>query len=272
MHYFRRPLLNFQEELKAKAAAEKAARDAETAAKKAKRDADTAAASAALRAKREIQRQEERLLAHRTAMERKAIEAQALTEEKARTDRSRLEAALKSKAIAKEKSARKKHMRLENKARKKAPLPFDKVDTTYANGKVDVMPQEACKEYADSTRSIPEEGHVDSSSSDSQSPAQHLCSLIGVTLDCSIDAALDTPSSSNTTLTLAAVALPIHATAAPESTVGGDTTCIICMTNPKTHIAAPCGHQCACNICCAKMEKCPYCCEPVIMWVKQRLV
>ena len=29
----------------------------------------------------------------------------------------------------------------------------------------------------------------------------------------------------------------------PESTIGGDTTCIVCMVHPKSHIAVPCGHQ-----------------------------
>ncbi|EOD34430.1 hypothetical protein EMIHUDRAFT_228601 [Emiliania huxleyi CCMP1516] len=28
----------------------------------------------------------------------------------------------------------------------------------------------------------------------------------------------------------------------PESTMGGETTCIICFTDPKSHIATPCGH------------------------------
>ena len=33
----------------------------------------------------------------------------------------------------------------------------------------------------------------------------------------------------------------------PESTIGAETTCIVCMANPKSHIAAPCGHLCACG-------------------------
>ena len=28
----------------------------------------------------------------------------------------------------------------------------------------------------------------------------------------------------------------------PESTIGGETTCIVCMARPKSHIAVPCGH------------------------------
>jgi hypothetical protein len=58
----------------------------------------------------------------------------------------------------------------------------------------------------------------------------------------------------------------------PESTIGGQTTCIVCFTNPKTHLAAPCGHQCACGTCAAKMNQCPYCRELVAMWVIQRIV
>ena len=30
---------------------------------------------------------------------------------------------------------------------------------------------------------------------------------------------------------------------APESTIGGQSTCIVCFTNPKSHAAVPCGHQ-----------------------------
>jgi hypothetical protein len=56
------------------------------------------------------------------------------------------------------------------------------------------------------------------------------------------------------------------------SSEGGETTCIICFTNPKTHLAAPCGHQCACEACSRKMHTCPYCREPVVMWVKTRVV
>ena len=29
----------------------------------------------------------------------------------------------------------------------------------------------------------------------------------------------------------------------PESTIGGQTTCIVCMVGPKSHLAVPCGHQ-----------------------------
>jgi len=54
--------------------------------------------------------------------------------------------------------------------------------------------------------------------------------------------------------------------AVPESTVGGQTTCIVCFTNPKSHIATPCGHVCACGLCSVKMDKCPICRAPVDRW------
>ncbi|EOD11301.1 hypothetical protein EMIHUDRAFT_214589 [Emiliania huxleyi CCMP1516] len=54
--------------------------------------------------------------------------------------------------------------------------------------------------------------------------------------------------------------------AVPESTVGGQTTCIVCFTNPKSHIATPCGHVCACGLCSVKMDKCPICRAPVERW------
>ena len=59
---------------------------------------------------------------------------------------------------------------------------------------------------------------------------------------------------------------------APESTIGGQTTCIVCMVGPKSHLAVPCGHQLACERCAAIMKICPYCREPVQFWLMQRLV
>ena len=58
----------------------------------------------------------------------------------------------------------------------------------------------------------------------------------------------------------------------PESSIGGDTTCIVCFARPKTHLAAPCGHQCACGSCAERMQLCPYCRAPVQLWVQQRMV
>ena len=57
----------------------------------------------------------------------------------------------------------------------------------------------------------------------------------------------------------------------PESTIGGQTTCIICFINPKSHAAVPCGHQCACGDCSAQMKECPVCRSPALMWMHVRV-
>ena len=57
----------------------------------------------------------------------------------------------------------------------------------------------------------------------------------------------------------------------PESTIGGQTTCIVCFINPKSHVAVPCGHQCACSNCAALMKECPVCRTPVATWVHVRV-
>ena len=62
------------------------------------------------------------------------------------------------------------------------------------------------------------------------------------------------------------------AAAIPESTMGGETTCIVCFTRPKTHVAGPCGHQCVCGPCSDRLQLCPYCREPVVMWIATRIV
>ena len=59
---------------------------------------------------------------------------------------------------------------------------------------------------------------------------------------------------------------------APESSIGGETTCIVCMAAPKTHLAVPCAHQCACGTCAAQMQLCPYCRAPVHAWFQVRVV
>ena len=58
----------------------------------------------------------------------------------------------------------------------------------------------------------------------------------------------------------------------PESTLGGETTCIVCFVRPKTHLAVPCCHLCACGACAAQMQLCPYCRVPVQMWAQPRMV
>ena len=57
----------------------------------------------------------------------------------------------------------------------------------------------------------------------------------------------------------------------PESTIGGQTTCIVCFVNPKSHVAVPCGHQCVCSDCSARLKKCPVCRDPVQMWMHVRV-
>ena len=59
---------------------------------------------------------------------------------------------------------------------------------------------------------------------------------------------------------------------APESSIGGESTCIVCMARPKTHLAVPCAHQCACGACAARMQLCPYCRAPVQAWFEVRVV
>ena len=58
----------------------------------------------------------------------------------------------------------------------------------------------------------------------------------------------------------------------PESSLGGESTCIVCMAHPKTHLAVPCGHQCACGTCAERMQQCPYCRVQVQLWIQQRMV
>ena len=53
----------------------------------------------------------------------------------------------------------------------------------------------------------------------------------------------------------------------PESSMGGETTCIVCMAHPKTHLAVPCAHQCACGACAEQMQTCPGCRAPVQRWL-----
>ena len=59
---------------------------------------------------------------------------------------------------------------------------------------------------------------------------------------------------------------------APESTIGDQTTCIVCFEGPKSHIAVPCGHMSVCADCSAKLNECPYCCTPTQMWMQMRIV
>ena len=56
-----------------------------------------------------------------------------------------------------------------------------------------------------------------------------------------------------------------------ESSIGGMSTCIVCFTHDKTHLAFPCGHQCVCEECSKAMHRCPYCREDVVGWTQVRM-
>ena len=73
------------------------------------------------------------------------------------------------------------------------------------------------------------------------------------------------------TLSLADAGFDTGRATVPESTLGGETTCIVCFSNPKSHVAGPCGHLCACGPCSARMESCPICRAPVLMWMQLRV-
>ena len=84
--------------------------------------------------------------------------------------------------------------------------------------------------------------------------------------------ALDRPSPPPATVTsLADAQFSTGRPEPPESTIGGQSTCIVCFTNPKSHIAVPCGHQSACGACSAQMQECPVCRSPVREWMQVRV-
>mmetsp|Transcript_40689 Transcript_40689/g.134637 ORF Transcript_40689/g.134637 Transcript_40689/m.134637 type:complete len:306 (+) Transcript_40689:461-1378(+) len=58
----------------------------------------------------------------------------------------------------------------------------------------------------------------------------------------------------------------------PESTLGGETTCIVCFDNPKSHLAVPCAHQCVCGPCSEQLKACPICRAEVQMWLRPRII
>ena len=85
-------------------------------------------------------------------------------------------------------------------------------------------------------------------------------------------AALDRPPSLPVAVaSLADVQFDTGRPEVPESTIGGQTTCIICFSSPKSHAAVPCGHQCVCADCSARLKKCPVCRDPVQMWMHVRV-
>ena len=72
-------------------------------------------------------------------------------------------------------------------------------------------------------------------------------------------------------MSLAAAQFDTGRRAVPESTIGGQTTCIVCFVNPKSHAAVPCGHKCACGDCSALVRECPVCRNPVREWMHVRV-
>ena len=59
----------------------------------------------------------------------------------------------------------------------------------------------------------------------------------------------------------------------PESTLGGETTCIVCFDAPKSHMAFPCCHRCVCGPCSENGKinsQCPYCRAAVTQWCLPR--
>ena len=85
-------------------------------------------------------------------------------------------------------------------------------------------------------------------------------------------AALDRPPSLPVAVaSLADVQFDTGRPEVPESTIGGQTTCIVCFSSPKSHAAVPCGHQCVCADCSARLKKCPVCRDPVQMWMHVRV-
>ena len=48
-------------------------------------------------------------------------------------------------------------------------------------------------------------------------------------------------------------------TGAPSRDPDAD-ACVVCLGEPKSHILVPCGHQCVCGPCAARLEgNCPVC-------------
>jgi hypothetical protein len=60
-----------------------------------------------------------------------------------------------------------------------------------------------------------------------------------------------------------------------ESTIGGHTTCVVCFTGLKSHMAFPCLHQSVCGDCALKIGtpgRCPCCRATVERWLRPYVV
>ena len=209
-------------------------------------------------------------LAHKALIERKAEAESRLKSEQEYSERRRREHDLLLQAARSEKSAQKKAQRKANKEAKRAPIPFvDKQVTsigTEESLEVSLKMHQSEVEGGSKVQSKVEyeskvevhgcEGHkaeAHKAKEVHQAEIEEIKELFAVT------SLMENPKDSTEI----------------ESTIGGQTSCIICMSNEKTHLAVPCGHQCVCEACSQKaqvQQKCPYCCQDVIMWVQQRIV
>jgi hypothetical protein len=95
---------------------------------------------------------------------------------------------------------------------------------------------------------------------------------VGTMVASSAEPSDPTPPPPPTAISLACASLDLRRPEVTESSVGGQATCIVCFTNPKSHLAFPCGHQCSCGPCSERMTTCPYCRQPVIGWTQARVV
>ena len=105
-----------------------------------------------------------------------------------------------------------------------------------------------------------------------QVPAGSSNAAVAAPVAAAAPVALDGPPPPSATVTsLADAQFSTGRPEPPESTIGGQSTCIVCFTNPKSHLAVPCGHQCACGDCSARMQDCPVCRSPVREWIHVRV-
>jgi len=198
-------------------------------------------------------------LAHKALIERKAEAESRLKSEQEYSERRRREHDLLLQAARSEKSAQKKAQRKANKEAKRAPIPFvDKQVMSIGTEEVGEgsKVQSKVEIYESKVEMHGCEGHeaeAHKAKEVHQAEIEDIKELFAVT------SLMENPKDSTEI----------------ESTIGGQTSCIICMSNEKTHLAVPCGHQCVCEACSQKAQvqrKCPYCCQDVMMWVQQRIV
>ena len=104
--------------------------------------------------------------------------------------------------------------------------------------------------------------------------AQTSAAADGASAEQVMDAAVERSASASHSATILGLADVGNITcrpAPPESTLGGELSCIVCFMNAKTHAAVPCGHQCVCEGCSKRITECPICRGPVAMWMQVRM-